>query len=299
MVDDEYGAVLRPDWAERTSRWQHPGDGSTIYAATDSARARPGGAPPLLLLHGVGNSGAIFRPILPTLAEHGPVAAPTMSPELLMGGAIEPLVDWLSQVYPPPWRLVGHSMGGLLIGLILRARPDVAAGALLVNAPLPGVVQRINSGDTLDRTGRAVLAMKALARVTSVGRPRVPKFLRGAELAIVRNALRGFVYEPFALDGEVIGRAIVASRTVDGVDFLELAHDLPDVEGEPFTGCPVSILLGDSDPLVPMSDHATIAKRYPDATIQIAPTCGHFAHLERPRLTVDLIDEFFGRRALH
>ena len=45
------------------------------------------------------------------------------------------------------------------------------------------------------------------------------------------------------LDAEVIGRAILSSRTRDGVDFLRLSRTLPEWEAEPFTGRPVMIVL--------------------------------------------------------
>ena len=261
-----------------------------------------------MLLHGVGNSGAIFGPVLPSITEladehrWGPVVAPTLSPTLLAGDpgdrtdAVTLLVDFLAEVAPPPWRIVGHSMGGLLTGLILRTRPEAISHAVLVNAPLPGVTRRLKSGDTLDRTGRALIMLKALAQITAVGRPRLPGFLRGPELLVVRNALRGFVRDPGALDNEVIGRAILSSRTRDGVDFLRLSRELPEWEYEPFDARPVTIVLGEADPLIPVGDLDAVRASYPRATLHVLPTCGHFAHLERADLTVDAIAEAFSAR---
>lgn len=297
MRPPDYGAVIRPDWIWEVVRDRHPLDRSRVYLVT-SVRA-PADATPVLLLHGVGNSGAIYGPVMPLLAELGPVAAPTLSPELLhalgdrRADIVDRLVDFLAAVLPPPWHVVGHSMGGVITGLILRSRPDVVARAVLLNSPLPSVVDRIRSRDTLDRTGRALIALKALSQVTAFGRPRLPGFLRGPELVVVRNALRGFVKHPGALDDVVISRAIMSSRTTDGIDFLRLARALPDWESEPFTDRPVSILLGDDDPLVPPSDFDAVRAAYPHADVWVADECAHFAHLERPRLTVDTIAAAF------
>jgi pimeloyl-ACP methyl ester carboxylesterase len=309
MVDRGYGAVLRADWAQEIVRDHHPRDGSRVYTvgapAGDIARRHDGS---VVLLHGVGNSGAIWGPVLPTVTDlahdhgWGAVVAPTLSPALLSGDpddrrdAVTLLVDFLADVAPPPWRIVGHSMGGVLIGLILRTRPDVVRQAVLLNAPLPGVTHRLRAGDTIDRTGRALLALKALAQITAFGRPRLPGFLRGPELTIVRNALRGFVRDPGALDGEVIGRAILSSRTRDGVDFLRLARTMPEWEREPFTARPVTIVLGADDPLVPPKDLDLVRGRYPGASVHVLPECAHFAHLEQPHLTVGAIAEAFTRR---
>lgn len=288
---DEYGAVLAPDWPDRVVRDHHPHDGSWIYT-TDTPR--PDG-PGLLLLHGVGNDGGIWAPIMPVLAEHGPVIAPSISARLLAadeGGraeTIDAMLEHLAAVVPPPWRLVGHSMGGVLSGLIMRYRPDLVTAAVLVNSPLPSVTRRIQEGDSIDRTGRALLMLKALSQVTAFGRPRLPRFLRGPELLLVRTALNGFVIDPGALDDRVVGRAIMSTRTSDGGDFLRLARELPETEAEPFDEVPVTIVLGRGDPLVPESDFEHVQSRYPDATIHVLERCSHFAQFEQPVRTVEVI----------
>lgn len=293
----DYGAVLDPDWASAMTRSEHPADGSAVFSVP-AAPSAPHGAT-VFLLHGVGNDGSIFGPVMTSLSHLGNVVAPTLSPDLLTDVGVErpqissKLVEWLGELAPPPWRIVGHSMGGVMVGLLLRTRPDLVSSAVLLNAPLPGVVHRIRVRDTLDRTGRALIFMKALAAVTRFGRPRLPRFLRGPELATVRLALRGFAHDPGALDGQVLSTAVLGSRTSDGNVFLELAEGLPTWEAEPFDSTPVSILLGDTDPLIPVDDVDQVIDSYPAAPIHVLANCAHFAHLEWPRLTVDAIDACF------
>lgn len=291
----EYGAVIDPDWSSAVREELHPVDGSAVFTARTLAPERTA----TLLLHGIGNNGAIFAPLLARLARHGPVVAPTMSADLLRGAdgddpeSFGGLIDWLVAVQPPPWRLVGHSMGGVLGGLVLRLRPDLVSSAVLLNSPLPSTVERIAFGDSVDRTGRAILAMKALARVSSLGRPRLPGFLRGAELGLVRTGLRGFVVDPGELDDDVIATAIMASRTTDGLDFLRLARKLPVWAARPHAAQPIAVVLGDDDPLIVEADHAAIRRSYPEARIHVAQRCGHFVHLEQPELVMEVVDEFF------
>jgi pimeloyl-ACP methyl ester carboxylesterase len=294
----EYGEVLRPTWTHETEQRWHPLDGSHFYTVSDSIVRPPANSTPIMLLHGVGNNGGIYAPLMPSLAELGPVFAPTMSPRLLTPlehrkETVGQLVDWLAELAPPPWRIVGHSMGGVLTGLVLRTHPEVIASAILLNSPLPGTVHRIQSGDTLDRAGRALLALKALARVSSIRRPPLPGLLRGAEMAIVRTALRGFVVDPGALDDEVVAEAIMSSRTTDGIEFLKLAELLPEWSLDPYTDSPVEIIVGDSDPLIEAEDHDEVISAYPEAVVHVAPGCGHFVHLERPHFTMDRIQRFF------
>lgn len=291
-----------PDWRKHIVRLQHPVDGTPVYTVVGVSSPR--GVPPIVLLHGVGNDGGIYGPIMPALAELGPVVAPRLTPRLLTEpgphrpNAMATLVDWLAALAPPPWRLVGQSMGGLMVGLILRSRPDLVAEAVLLNSPLPGVIDRLTGNDTFDRTGRALLMLKTLAQVTSFGRPRLPGFLKGTERAVVRNALRGFVRDPGALPDDFVSHAIMGTRTSDGVEFLRLAETLPPWYLEPHSRCPVTLLLGDADPLVPPSDFEAVCAAYPDAEVHIADHCGHFVHLERPGLTVDMIAAAFGSPAV-
>jgi pimeloyl-ACP methyl ester carboxylesterase len=238
---------------------------------------------------------------MPALADHGPVVAPRVSASLLSddtGGraeTIDALIEFLAKVTPPPWRIVGHSMGGVITGLILRYRPDLVSGAVLLNSPLPGVTRRIREGDSLDRTGRALLMLKTLARVTAFGRPRLPRFLRAPELVAVRAALGGFVVEPGDLDDRVVSRALMASRTTDGHDFIRLAREMPETEFSPFDERPVTIVLGGHDPLTPESDHDEIRYRYPAATMHVLEQCSHFAHFEQPATTVEIVRAAFAR----
>lgn len=294
--DTGYGAVIDRDWHRSVVRSEHPVDGSAVFTVPASKGAPPDAV--IVLLHGLGNDGSVFGPIMPALASMGTVVAPTMSADLLSDLGDErvdtsaKLVPWLAAVVPPPWNIVGHSMGGVMTGLILRTRPELVRSAVLLNSPLPGVVDRIRSRDTIDRTGRALLTMRALAAITRFGRPRLPKFLSGTEIAAVRLALQGFVHDPGQLHPRVVSRVILGSRTTDGNDFLRLAEGLPEWESEPFVDAPVCIVLGDEDPLVAVSDVDAVVDMYPHASVHVLANCGHFAHLEWPQLTVDTIRAF-------
>ena len=290
--------AVSPDWRSHVVRLRHPIDDTPVYSVVGVRSPR--GVPPIILLHGIGNDGGVFGPVLPAIASLGPVVAPRLTPGLLADpgeqrtSAVPDLIEWLSALAPPPWRLVGHSMGGLMTGLVLRSRPELVTQAVLLNSPLPGVVGRLTSGDSLDRTGRALLMLKALAQITVLGRPRLPGLLRGTERLVVRNALRGFVRDPGALPDDFVSDAIMATRTTDGNDFLRLARNLPPWFLEPHARRPVTLVLGDSDPLVPPREYETVCAAYPDAEVHIADHCGHFVHLERPDLTIHMIAAAFG-----
>ena len=77
----DYGVILDAEWWRAVVRSEHPADGSPVFTAEPSAAAPPGAV--VLLLHGVGNDGSVFEPIMSSLTDLGTIVAPTLSPELL------------------------------------------------------------------------------------------------------------------------------------------------------------------------------------------------------------------------
>lgn len=55
---------------------------------------------------------------------------------------------------PPPYVLVGHSMGGLYVQEFARAHPDEVAGVVLVDAAYPGVIKRSEDFPLYTRIGK-------------------------------------------------------------------------------------------------------------------------------------------------
>ena len=59
-------------------------------------------------------------------------------------------------------------------------------------------------------------------------------------------------------------------------------------------GCPVLLLQGDRDRLVPVSVARSAARAHPDWTLAVLPGVGHVPQLEVPRETVQLIIDWLG-----
>ena len=59
----------------------------------------------------------------------------------------------------------------------------------------------------------------------------------------------------------------------------------------------MEIILGDDDPLVPVADLEGVAESYPSASIHLLSDCGHFAHLEQPAHSLDLMSQFYAETA--
>src|SRR5947199_218150 len=105
---------------------------------------RPGGARPVLLLHGLGVTGAVWqsfaRRLLPHLAAvapdlrgHGQSEAPPGASYMLADYAND-LVELTSGELPTP--VVGHSLGALVAVALADQQPERVAWLVLIDPPL-------------------------------------------------------------------------------------------------------------------------------------------------------------------
>jgi pimeloyl-ACP methyl ester carboxylesterase len=250
--------------------------------ATSRAAATEGhpGALRLLLLHGLGATGAVWRPLI-AQAEHtwsGPILAPDLSghghadeaPPYSFGRyAAEVaghLVDGDGEVVPTV--VVGHSMGG------------VVALALASGWFGGGVVAAVGLGIKVRWTAEELGRTAALAR-----RPvrvfATPEEARERYLLV--TGLTGLVApdDDVAVDGVVTcsGGWRLAH---DPESFLVGAPDLPGLLGA--ARAPVTLAAGERDAMSPGD-----ALRASTSTVEILPGLGHNAHVEAPAVVLDLV----------
>ncbi len=266
------------------------------FAEIGGARLRylvGGDGPPLALIHGLGGAGSNwielapllarrFRLLIPDLPGHGHSAvipaAPSLDPFAEGVFALLELEGML------PAAVAGHSLGGT-IGLRLAARRPEAVSALVLASP---------AGITSSTTRAAhVLTMLVIARPGRLVAPfrrivadrrmlRYPVFWRwqvSDPAAITPSVVEGF------LEGPGLHRDIEsAGRTLMRYDArLELDR----------IRCPVLVLWGARDLLVPLADGYEFARRL-RAPIRVIADCAHLLIGERPDACADAIGEFLG-----
>ncbi|MFL5813999.1 MAG: alpha/beta fold hydrolase, partial [Bdellovibrionia bacterium] len=56
--------------------------------------------------------------------------------------------------------------------------------------------------------------------------------------------------------------------------------------------CPISVIAGKDDQIVPLESILRMERYAPRAEINILPECGHFAPLEKPEKVNELLFEF-------
>jgi pimeloyl-ACP methyl ester carboxylesterase len=251
---------------------------------------------PLVLVHGAGTSSAVWRRATPLLVARHRVIAPDLpgyggSPAAGRGFALEEVTDRLADGLdeagvPSPYDLVGHSMGGG-ISILLAARHPERVRRLVLVAPAG-----------LAALPRAVAALLGtVAAPYAVARRRLASPLAGNPL-VRRLALAGV-----ARDGSRVpvdhARAVLASsagatRIGPGLASAAAA-DLRDMLAG--LRCPLGLVWGEHDPVIPRRRIDVIRGARPDVTVSIVPDTAHAPMLEDPLAFCAALDDVLGQLA--
>jgi pimeloyl-ACP methyl ester carboxylesterase len=254
-----------------------------------------GDGPPLVLVHGLGGAAVNFTLLAPLLAERHRV----LIPDLPGHGLSEPfdgpttLDDYAGHVaavadlegfFPGP--LLGYSMGGVIVLRLAVSRPgDVTALALVAAAGIVSVTRRAQIWLAVTGTLRPAKIMTRF-RGTIARRPRLRWLPFGLWGAVDPPALRA---------ESVIGFLEGPSQHTDvGAAGRALLRDDPRADLER-VGCPVLLLWGARDRLVPLADGFEYARRL-GAPIRVLPAAGHLLVGERPEECAAILESFLLNR---
>jgi pimeloyl-ACP methyl ester carboxylesterase len=277
---------------------------ATLLRGFDSRTAEIGGrrsryfvggnGPPLVLVHGLGGAAVNFTLLAPLLAERYRV----LIPDLPGHGLSEPfdrsttLDDYAGHVAAvgelegfSPAPLVGYSMGGVIVLRLAVSRPvDVTALALVAPAGIVSVTRRAQIWLAVTGALRPAQIMTRF-RGTIARRPRLrwlPFGLWGAvdPPALPAEGVIGFLEGPSQhTDVGSAGRALLRD------------DPRPDLE---HVRCPVLLLWGARDRLVPLADGFEYARRL-RAPIRVVPAAGHLLVGERPEECAAILEDFLDR----
>jgi pimeloyl-ACP methyl ester carboxylesterase len=261
-----------------------------------------GAGPPLLLIHGIGDSSRTWDEVMPTLARHHLVIAPDL---LGHGESDKPRADYSVAAYANGMRdllsvlnvervtVVGHSFGGGVAMQFAYQFPERTERLVLVG-----------SGGA----GRAVSPL--LRAATLPGANLVTSALRlpGARLAVdLAVELLRLLDTGAGLDAAEIRRIVddLPDKTARGAFFRTL-RSVVDWRGQVITALdrsyltrdtPVMLVWGDRDSVVPV-DHAHIAHAaMPGSRLEIFDGAGHFPFRTDPARFVGILEDFCGSTA--
>jgi pimeloyl-ACP methyl ester carboxylesterase len=263
----------------------------------------PPGAPLIVCVHGLAGSAANWSALAPLLTSQYRVLAPDLAGHGLTrsggrGTDVQSnrrlLQRFLETVSAAPVILMGNSMGGMISLLAAAAAADTVAGLILVDPALPFVPAR---PDLL------VATMFVAGGLPGLG----PALLRGVHLlppeAIVASTLALCCHDPSRVPAEAVAAHIAIARR--RALFAEAGHDMGvatrSVIATAGPGghfyrasiaalrCPVLLLHGQHDRLVPVSAARKAARTYPSWSVVVLPDAGHVPQLEAPCECADAI----------
>jgi pimeloyl-ACP methyl ester carboxylesterase len=266
-------------------------------ADVDGVRTRyfvGGEGPPLVVVHGLGGAAVNFTLLAPLLARHHRV----LIPDLPGHGKTEPLeraddlttyadhvaaLAELEGMFPAP--LVGYSMGGVIALRLAVSRPKSVTGLALVAAA--GIV-------SVTRRAEIWLAVTGALRPAQVMTRFRGTFARRPRLRWLPFGLWGAVDPPALAPEGVLGFLEGPSQHTDvGMAGRALLKDDPRPDLD-HVRCPVLLLWGSRDRLVPLMDGFEYARRL-RAPIRTLPAAGHLLVGEQPHACAEILEGFLDR----
>ena len=257
-----------------------------------------GEGPPLLLLHGLGDSAHSWQWVLPELARHYQVFAPHLpgfgtsaKPDVpyspaFFAACIMAMLDTLGL---EKVALVGNSLGGLIALHLVRAAPArVSALGLVASAGMGRGVTPVLRLLTVPGLGRLIIAWHR----TSIGAWQwalsVSGLLFGNPLRVPRAWLVP-MYQMARLPGYLEATVATARSelTLKGQREREIQLDsLPDLD------LPTLMIWGTRDRVLPPRQAQAAGKRLTHGQLAMIPGSGHLPHVECVDVFVATLSQF-------
>jgi pimeloyl-ACP methyl ester carboxylesterase len=256
-----------------------------------------GSGPPLLLIHGIGDSSATWRTVLPTLARKHLVIAPDL---LGHGLSAKPRADYSVAAYANGMRdllgvlgidrvtLVGHSLGGGVAMQFAYQFPEKTERMVLVSS------------------GGAGRGVSPLLRAATL--PGASAVLAGVRLPGARMAVEAAVGLLAKLDTGLGVDAPDLRRVVDALPdararaaFIRTLRAVVDWRGQVVTmldrcylarGMPTMLMWGTRDSVLPAGHAYQARAAMPGSRLEIFDGAGHFPFRTDPLRFVALLEEF-------
>jgi pimeloyl-ACP methyl ester carboxylesterase len=256
-----------------------------------------GSGPPLVLLHGLGDSHRTWRRAAPRLAEKYRVLMPDLPGHGLSGRPDAPytldwyartMSAWMESIGVQSAHVGGHSFGGgVAQWLLLEQRTRVDRLALVAAGGL----------------GREVGIGLRLAAFPILGPILAPPLMRMGTRLMMNIAHGAFAHpEPDEIDRIVWMNTAPRSgmafqRTVAGcIDLfgqtMQTWHRIHEVELPP-----IALFWGDRDRIIPVQHALDAGARLDFASVSTYAGCGHFPHLEQSERFTRELCEFLGDRS--
>ncbi|MGZ6825557.1 MAG: alpha/beta fold hydrolase [Mycobacteriales bacterium] len=261
-----------------------------------------GTAPVLWLVHGIGDSSATWREVLPLLARTCTVVAPDLlghgasdkpRADYSIGGFANGMRDLMVVLGVERATVVGHSLGGGVALQLAYQYPERVERLVLVAAGgLGAEVHPFFRAAALPGAGTA-LGLSSLAPV------------RAPVLAASRLLSRLGLVDPEDVDGASEVWAGLRDRSTRAA-FLRTLRGLVDLRGQAVTSrdrlyltaaIPTLLLWGQRDPVLPVEHARRACDALPGARLEVVARAGHLPHRGSPERVADAVLGFLDSTA--
>lgn len=258
---------------------------------------RAGSGPPVLLVHGLGESSATWEEAVPLLAKRHTVLAPDLlghgdsdkpRADYSLGGFANGLRDLLLLLGVSSATVVGHSLGGGIALQFAYQYPQMCDRLVLVaSGGLGAEVTPLLRAASLPGAGVAIAA-------TANPLLRVPL------LAAVRLSARLGVLDEH--EAREVGRIWASLHDPSARwSFLRTLRGVMDVRGQSVTSrdrlylaaaIPMLLVWGGRDAVLPVTHARRFARELPGCRLEEMPMAGHLPHRSDPARFVEVVERF-------
>ena len=267
----------------------------------------PADGPTIVCVHGLGGSAvnwwAIaplltdrYRVLAPDLAGHGLTQSQGRGTDVAANRAL--LHRFIKKMAAGPVLLIGNSMGGMISMLEAVSEPASVAGLILLDPAVPVVPAR---PDPL------VAAMFALYVTPGVGRLVLDRRRHQAPETIVASIMSLVCADPSRVPADALAQHVEVARqraAFPGInqDYHASIRSVVATAGRSRSyrhgirsiSCPVLLVHGDRDRLVPLAAARAAVRANPSWSLVVLAGVGHVPQLEVPQDTARVISDWLG-----
>lgn len=254
-----------------------------------------GAGDPLVLVHGLGTSRAIWHRVVPDLARERRVVLvdiPGFGESDSLGEGFEfdrvaaAIDDVVTAQVNEPYDLLGTSLGGALALTLATERPD-SVRHLVLAAPAGFHPHHPKIAVAAGHVGAAIVKVRREIGRHLVGRATARRALLWR---VVHDGARLPASDAHLMltASRYARRVREATRAAAGADLLPLVRKVK---------APFGLLWGEHDHVVPIANSRGITAARPDVPFETVRGTGHVPHLERPGEWTTAVQRLFDRLA--
>jgi pimeloyl-ACP methyl ester carboxylesterase len=271
------------------------------------------GSTATLLLHGAAGSWTTWAPLIETAVAAGHPLTDVVAIDLPGWGASpgprirsQLTLDALADVV---WRIVhaqlgydraditGHSLGAFIALHLAASRPAEVEAVRLISATTFSVLASVEHPVRSFRAVPGFTMLLAVFRALRMGGERGIRLVQAVRRAgLLRFAVSPLFRHPLRVPRSVIEALADEVRPDSFVRAADATRGYDPMRRWRAIRCAVWAVRGDKDSFVPYRDLTGLLGAIPQATIAEIGDCGHFAHVERPRETLEALGLMAARR---